>query len=70
MKEMLRRGVFTEPWLTAAGGQCLVAVTSEGCKLAEVQLAPGAVSQPVTDALWRLLDAVDPVAQPSLTVVR
>jgi hypothetical protein len=61
MTAQLRRGVHVAPWMGPNDELILVAVTSTGRQAAPSVIVPhGTDRLKVSDALWDLLDEVDP----------
>lgn len=59
--EMVGRGVYVAPYLTAAGGMVLVSVTSTGHRLSELVVPAGDNPIDTMDLMWAELRAKDPI---------
>lgn len=64
-----RRGVFVAPWMGENGEIILVAVTSDGRRIAERLVPFGVSGHLIADELWELLDAVDPDRRAVMRVI-
>lgn len=64
-----RRGVFAAPWMGENGEILLVAVTSDGRRIAERSVAFGESAHSIADELWDLLEAADPDRRATLRAI-